>query len=297
MVFSRIGKLTLAFGMGAALAGCQADQPFAFLKGKPAETASTAPAATPATENSVKLVDRDVEAPDIYHKVDKALWDGRPSLGGVWVAAPDVTEPQRVLIRNQKNGKFVIGALFRREQMLPGPKLQLSSDAAEALGMLAGQPTEVTVVALKRVEQPVAPPNPQSPALDSNMSISQKSLAPVGGSPAPTKSATAGGALPPPARPAAAAQAGKPQPAAPAVPAASADRAYAQIGIFSVETNANRAAKLMKKHGLDSAVVKEQTHDKTFWRVLIGPTSPANRDALLAKVKSLGFADAYFVTR
>ena len=34
---------------------------------------------------------RDVERPDIFSVTENALWDGRPSLGGVWVAHPDVT--------------------------------------------------------------------------------------------------------------------------------------------------------------------------------------------------------------
>ncbi|MFD1808565.1 hypothetical protein ACFSHQ_11940 [Gemmobacter lanyuensis] len=28
------------------------------------------------------MVDRDVEAPEIFQTTDTALWDGRPSLGG-----------------------------------------------------------------------------------------------------------------------------------------------------------------------------------------------------------------------
>lgn len=326
MARSRIGKLTLALGLGTALAGCQADQPFAFLKHKPADaatsdattgSAATGGAATadgaaaPAEESSVKLVDRDVEAPDVYQASDKALWDGRPSLGGVWVAATNVTDPQRVIIRNPKNGKFVIGALFRREQLNPGPKLQLSSDAAEALGMLAGQPAMVSVTALKRVETPAPAPNPNKPALDTNEAIQSKPIAEIsasagaaidkaagkpGAKPQTTASTAAGaaakggtaGKAPPPAPTAAVAS---------SVPAAGGDRAYAQIGIFSVEANATRAAKLMKSKGLSAAVVKEESHDKTFWRVLIGPTAASGREALLAKVKALGFADAYFVNR
>ena len=40
---------------------------------------------------------REVEAPEVYQVTDSALWDGRPSLGGVWVAAADVTDPERVV--------------------------------------------------------------------------------------------------------------------------------------------------------------------------------------------------------
>jgi rare lipoprotein A len=46
----------------------------------------------------------------------------------------------------------VTGALFRRERDNPGPTLQISSDAAEALGILAGQPTEIRVTALRKEE-------------------------------------------------------------------------------------------------------------------------------------------------
>jgi rare lipoprotein A len=60
-----------------------------------------------------------------------------------------------VLIRNTETGSFVIGALFRRERENPGPRFQISSDAAAALDILAGAPTELQVIALRREE--VAP--------------------------------------------------------------------------------------------------------------------------------------------
>ncbi|MES2549935.1 MAG: SPOR domain-containing protein, partial [Pseudomonadota bacterium] len=95
---------------------------------------------------------RDIEAPEIYQATDSALWDGRPSLGGIWVAASDVVNPERVVIFNPASGKSITGALFKRERENPGPRLQLSSDAAEALGILAGQPTEIRVTALRKEE-------------------------------------------------------------------------------------------------------------------------------------------------
>jgi len=104
----------------------------------------------PTDNGSIKLVERDVESPEIFQVTEKALWDGRPSLGGVWVAHPDNKQPERVIIRNETNGKFVIGALFKRERDNPGPKLQLSSDAAGALGVLAGSPTTLNVTVLRR---------------------------------------------------------------------------------------------------------------------------------------------------
>ena len=105
-----------------------------------------------------ETVEVDVEAPDVFSVTGEGLWDGRPSLGGIWVAHPDVDEPERVAIRNLANGRSVVGALFRRERDMPGPVLQVSSDAAEALGLVAGSPQEMEAVALRRREVPVEAP-------------------------------------------------------------------------------------------------------------------------------------------
>ena len=99
----------------------------------------------------------DVQAPEVFQVTEEGLWDGRPSLGGVWVAHPDVADPERVLIRNEATGATVVGALFRRERDVPGPALQVSSDAAEALAMLAGAPEVLSVTALRR--EAAAPPD------------------------------------------------------------------------------------------------------------------------------------------
>lgn len=112
--------------------------------GDTADDTAIAPTAGPT--------DRDVEAPDVFSVTAEGLWDGRPSLGGIWVAHPDVEAPERVLIRNLGNGRSVTGALFRRESDLPGPDLQISSDAAEALGLVAGTPQDLNVIALRRAE-------------------------------------------------------------------------------------------------------------------------------------------------
>ena len=115
----------LALSAALVLGGCENFELPKLGRGKTAETAPTT-----APDNSIRLVERDVEAPDVFQVTDRALWDGRPSLGGVWVAYPGNIQPERVIIRNEENGKFVIGALFKRERENPGPKIQLSSDAA-----------------------------------------------------------------------------------------------------------------------------------------------------------------------
>src|SRR5690606_15089456 len=105
--------ILLVSAAALALGGCVED---AGGGGKPA-AGGEAPA---KTQKSTRLVDRDVEAPNVFQVTEEALWDGRPSLGGVWVASPDARDPERVIMRNPANGKFVIGALFRRERDNPG---------------------------------------------------------------------------------------------------------------------------------------------------------------------------------
>lgn len=123
---------------------------------------------------------QDVEAPEVFQTTDSALWDGRPSLGGIWVAAPEVTNPERALMFNPATGKSVTGALFRRERDNPGPRLQLSSDAAEALGILAGQPTEIKVTALRKQE--VAEPAETEAADPTSGDAATADADPAGGS-------------------------------------------------------------------------------------------------------------------
>ncbi|MBD3786723.1 MAG: SPOR domain-containing protein [Sphingomonadales bacterium] len=73
---------------------------------------------------------------------------------------------------------------------------------------------------------------------------------------------------------------------------------YAQIGIFSVEANAKRAADQMAKAGVAARIHKGETQGKAFWRVVAGPAADtAARDALLKKVKGMGYPDAYAVSK
>ncbi|MCL3882996.1 SPOR domain-containing protein [Marivita sp. GX14005] len=263
-----------------------------FLQGAESDAA---PASTGGAARSTRLVERDVEAPEVFQVSEPGLWDGRPSLGGVWAAHPDVTEPERVIIRNETNGKFVIGALFRKERETPGPKLQISSDAAAALDVLAGAPTQLNVVALRREEVPgeaTAAPAQDAPGVDGGLGgpsdVSETALDPV------TESAAAAlDAAPAPAtQPPAPAQAPAPKPAARAL-----DKPFIQIGIFSIEQNAENTATAMRQAGMVPTVLKQSSSGKTFWRVVVGPAQTrAERSALLEKIKASGFTDAYAVT-
>lgn len=142
----------VALSLVLALGACQMTQ----------STAEGAPVTTSAPASSgpgQRVIERDVEAPEVFEVQEPGLWDGRPSLGGVWVAHPTARDPERVMIRNTRTGATVIGALFRRERENPGPRFQVSSEAANALGILAGAPTEIQVTALRlqRVEMEIDP--------------------------------------------------------------------------------------------------------------------------------------------
>jgi cell division septation protein DedD len=308
MTGSAIRSLLLAAAASALLAGCQEGSggPLA----SKAATGADATAQPVAGAKSVKLVDRDVEAPQVFQTTDQALWDGRPSLGGVWVASPDAKDPERVILRNPANGKFVIGALFRREIDNPGPKLQISSDAASALGLLAGEPGKISVTALRREEAKVAP-DASKPILDAAETVSAETTADsitgaaaaldrVDGKGKPTSPAAAptitsepipAGTINPNAGKAVAkpAPAAKPEVAAKPTAAASGGGTI-QIGIFSVEANAKRAAAKLKSAGVTAEVRSETSQGKPFWSV----TAKGDK-AALAKVKKAGFKDAYFL--
>ena len=242
----------------------------------------------PVAGQTTKLVERDIESPDVFHVTEAGLWDGRPSLGGVWVAHPDVTDPERVIIRNTSNNKFVIGALFRREREIPGPRLQASSDAAAALGMIAGAPVQLDVTALRRETVPEIP-EPVAETENSDLSsgeISESALDPIAGAAAAIDAAAP--TAPPPTT--------APDPVSKPTKS-SLIKPYVQIGIFSVEKNANRTAEQMRSAGMVPTVFEQKANGKTFWRVVVGPAqSKSELNSLLSKVRKTGFSDAYAVT-
>lgn len=266
-----LGALALVF----AVAGCEDGFQMPFGQG-----ADSGGGATSERSGSTRLVERDVEAPEVFEVTDQGLWDGRPSLGGVWVAHPDATDPERVIIRNEANGRFVIGALFRRERDNPGPILQVSSDAAAALNMVAGAPTELNVTALRREEVSDPEIAPAAASAAPSGEIETSAIDPIGAAAAAIDAAEARAATP-----------------APAPQTSSLDRPYIQIGIFSVEANADRAARMMRDADLSPIVHEQSSSGRTFWRVVIGPAqTTAERDRMRETVRGLGFSDAYFVT-
>lgn len=283
-------KIFVAATSMLALTACEEGANLGFLKPKPETTETTG-------SSSTKLVERDVEAPDVFQVTEAGLWDGRPSLGGVWVAHPDAQEPERVIIRNSSNGKFVIGALFRREREIPGPRLQASSDAAAALGMLAGAPVELNVTALRRETEELPSETSETPLSDTI----QSEAAPLGAAEVAALNTgdIAATPLDPIAGAAAAIEAAPTTKPAPRTPAkvSPLEKPFIQIGIFSVESNAKNTAAQMRNAGLIPEVLEQSSKGKPFWRVVVGPAqSKSERSQLLKSVKAAGFSDAYAVT-
>lgn len=286
-------KVALMLGGAVFLAGCDDTNLPAFLK----NSDRSATTETALESKAGRTIERDVEAPEVFQISEKGLWDGRPSLGGVWVAHPEADDPERVIVRNQANGKFVIGALFRRERDIPGPRFQVSSDAAETLGMLAGAPVDLTVTALRKeviTEEPAPAPAPETGDLEAPADIKQESLEdPIAAAERALDEAdasadapkTAAASSPPAAKP------------APPAPVSGLTKPFIQIGIFSVEQNAKNTSEAVRQAGMVPTIKPGKSNGKAFWRVVVGPaTNSSERAALLKKIKALGFNDAYYVT-
>lgn len=292
-----------------ALGACDENGEFAFPVASDEGAQAAAPANAPGQTVQGEI---DVERPDIFEVTDRGLWDGRPSLGGVWVAHPDATDPERVVIRNTETGASIVGALFRRERENPGPLLQVSSDAAEALNMLPGAPTELNVVALRREEVEVeATPeeNPVVASLEAPVSVTAVPLDPANGAAAEVAEAGADVvAVTLPAATTAVAAAAETAAevadvatdtidvsavlATPVAPNPLPSGTVAQVGVYSVEANAGAAAGQIIDAGIPANVLAEEVGGRTVWRVLAGPLTD---DGAITTLKSMGFVDAFVV--
>jgi len=231
-------------------------------------TACSALFERPPVFDNANLVERDVEAPDAFSVRELGAWDGMKTLGGIWVAHPNVKIPERVVIRSTENGKFVVGALFRTEVANVSPRLRISSEAADALLMDANTPATVSVIALRR--KLFAPPDlkakPAEPAVQTEAPAQQEIS-----TKAPQTAVQATGSL---------------------------SKPFIQVGIFGVKANADNAAKSLENIDVGATIKTYERADKTFYRVLAGPAATANeRRQLLEGVRSIGYKDAYAVTQ
>ena len=210
------------------------------------------------------LVERDIEAPEVLQLTGLGVWDGRPSLGGVWVAHTSALSAERVIIRIVKSEKFVIGSLFQRDDVKDAPLFQISADAARALGVLIGQPIKLEVIALRSQN-----------ASSNDIRQGQDPLSKV----------------------AAIASVASGKKNETTTPTKGLKKSFIQLGIFNIEQNAKNTATLVRQVGIVPLIKQQSKDGKPFWRVLIGPVNSLEERAILLKtVKSVGFQDAYAVT-
>lgn len=103
-------------------------------------------------------------APQLFEATGQAVWDGKRTLQGVWVAHPLAESARRVRIFNEQNGRAVDGALFKRDAAAEdASSVLISSEAAKLLGMGVGTPALIRIVAVSPIQRQPQP-QPEQPA-------------------------------------------------------------------------------------------------------------------------------------
>ena len=276
------------------------------------------------SESVLRVEERDVERPDIYELAARGLWDGRPSLGGRWVAVRDDINADRVRITNLDNDRQIEGALFKVEEGRPGPPIMVSSEAAEPLGMLPGAPARLHVVVVRTEQIEVLPEPGEAPPADTEEDGDGTAVAAAAGTAAAADAAVTplstealetsvldalDGSEPAPTPEPEPAPA--PEPPAPAaqdelnalVAAAQAPTGiggdlqlpYLQVASGSDRAAAEAAVKKLNDAGY-GARIRESTSDAgaAFFRVVAGPFgNEGGRRAALGAIRKLGYTDAF----
>jgi len=314
----RPGRFLGLIALATALGGC--DQ----LDGLVGGADAGAPAASAVEAGGgpapvMKVEERDVERPDVFELEAKGLWDGRFSFGDKWVAVAANIRAERVRIINEANGREIEGALFQKEDDLPGPPIMVSQNAAEALDMLPGTPVDMRVVVIRRevVQVPGAEEAAPVPIAEAGQvfQIDGVSTTAIPGSVAPAPVAAA------PMAPGAGANAAAAE--VPAVEAISTEALETTtLGTTALDANeaddastGSRAAtegrwiqvvnggnkdgaeltlKRLKDNGLNGTVRENGRESARLYRVVAGPYgTDAAFTAALAKIRDLGYRDAF----
>ncbi|NSX56454.1 SPOR domain-containing protein [Parasulfitobacter algicola] len=313
MTGKRIIGVVATLGAAAFLAGCEGSDFQPFKKADASETT------TRTATQTLRTVERDVESPEVFLAREQGLWDGRLSLGGIWVAHPDVIDPERAVIRNVRTGDSVVGALFRREREFPGPRIQVSSDAARDLGLIAGQPVELEIVALRseKVElgpapqdldtetQPLGSPGDvEATPLDPSKSLDD----PIEAAAAAIEQAETGGAMAMPQSTGeepvmigTTAEDGTIAPAEPQTAEVKPARKglfalrkpIVEIATFPTRERAEQAVGDLRRIDISARVSTDNSSGEPVYRVLYGPVSDrSERSAAIITAKASGYTNA-----
>ena len=89
-----------------------------------------------------------------------------------------------------------------------------------------------------------------------------------------------------------------PEPAGPALPAATANRIYVQVGAFGERANAQRRLGDLARAGIGDAFIHEElTADRILYRVRIGPIADVVQyDVIVDELEAMGINDPYLVS-
>lgn len=271
-------------------------------------------------------------APEVFAVEEWALWNGQRTLGGRWAALPDIDAARRVRLIGSETGLAVDGALIRREPGQAGPRLIISSEAAESLGLRPGVAAPVTIVALaypaarKQPDEASAPPPEQYAAIESTIGADIETPGAEAIWPAEPGAASADAAGPLPPRSPEAPAAGPESGTARAAPGAteSPDRPASELSVAPVTPVAQpedygsmaaaasggvadglpfiqagifgdpaNAARLVGRLRAAGLPASERPTARGLTRVVIGPyRNVAERNRALETVRKIGPADA-----
>jgi hypothetical protein len=146
----RLAIVTMVFSM----AGCTGQDPGAQTGNEAPGTEVPTPTQTfvpPVLSSSIRQDSIDPSMrpdPEAFHATGLGLWDGERTLPGVWIAYPMAEMARSVRLTNVETGAQTDAALFRRDPNLSGPRIIVSSEAAELLGLTPGHATQMTIDAL-----------------------------------------------------------------------------------------------------------------------------------------------------
>jgi cell division septation protein DedD len=232
------------------------------------------------------------------------LWDGLPSMGGAWIAHPAANPGLMVEALNLETERSLRAPALRLAERAGHPPIQLSAEAALALGMSPGRLARVRLTGLR--EAPAPAPATEIAAADAaieTFALRTAAAAAAGAAdvvqstqPVPRPEATRVAAAPTPRTPAPNTMA--PNTVAPATTALKAAQAqaapYVQIGAFAEADNAAGAARKLRGRDLPAF----EMPSGRLRLVLLGPfddldAAQAARDVAVAN----GFADAYITVR
>lgn len=191
-------------------------------------------------------------------------------------------------VTNLSNGRSVVVRINDRGPFVANRIIDLSYTAAAKLGMLRTGTAFVQV-------QTLMPQGPPTHTVSLPVSTPAASVASLGPSRVPPLSAATAAGLPLASAepvPATAANEATVTAAAPTAPAGIASQFYVQVGAFAQLANAQRTAQRLRAAGMSAFMLAPDAHEPLL-RVRVGPIASVQQfDALLVRLRTLGYASA-----